>query len=63
MKEGASHAGGNGDQFPLPVEHLHLPGAGELWKIDGAAAADARSGLIIGGHGRKLWQQLPWMDE
>ena len=63
MEEGAGYAGGNGDQVALALEDFDLAGAGEVGKVDGAAAADAGGGGFVGGDGGKLRQELAGMDE
>lgn len=63
MEEGSGYAGGDGDQFPLAVEDFDLVGAGELGKVDGAAAADAGGGGLVRGDGRKLRQEFAGMHE
>jgi len=63
MEEGAGYAGGNGDEDALSVEDFDLAGAGEFGEVDGAAAADAGGGGVVGGDGGKLGQELAGMDE
>jgi hypothetical protein len=63
MEEGSGYAGGYGDQFPLASEDFDLAGAGEFGKVDGASAADAGGGGLIGGDGRKFGQELAGVDE
>ncbi len=54
VEEGAGYAGGYGDQVALALEDLYLAGAGDVGKVDGAAAADAGGGGFVGGDGRKM---------
>jgi len=49
VEERAGYAGGYGDQIALALEHFYLTGAGDVGKVDGAAAADARGGGFVGG--------------
>jgi len=63
VEEGAGHAGGDGDQFPLAAEDFDLAGAGKFGEIDGASVADAGSGEFVGGDGREVGQQFAGMDE
>ena len=63
MEQSAGDAGGDGDQFPLAAEDFDLAGARQFGEIDGATAADAGSGGFVGGDGRKLWEQLPRVNE
>ena len=63
VEEGAGHAGGDGDQFPLAAEDFDLAGAGKFGEIDGASVADASSGEFVGGDGREVGQQFTGMDE
>ena len=63
MEQGASDAGGDGDQVGLSGEDFYLAGAGEVGEVDRAAAADAGGGGLIGSDGRKLRQELAGMDE
>ena len=63
MKQSPGNSRGDRDQFPLPLKNLHLPGLREFGQIDGASAANSRGIGFIGGNARKLWQQLPGMNE
>jgi hypothetical protein len=63
MEEGSGYAGGYGDQFPLALEDFDVAGAGKLGEVNGAAAADAGGGGLIGGDGRKFGQELAGVDE
>src|SRR6267154_5594799 len=63
MEESAGDAGGNGDQVALAVEDFDLPRAGEFGEVDGASAADAGGGRLVGGDGRKVRQELTRVNE
>src|SRR5690242_8954354 len=63
MKQASGDAGGDRDQFPLPIEDFHARSAGEFRKVNRAAATDA-GGRFIGGSNRgKLGQELARMYE
>jgi len=63
MEEGSGDAVGNGDQVALAVEDFDLAGAGKVGKVDGASAADAGGGGLVGGDTRKVGQELARVDE
>jgi len=63
VEKGSGYAGGYGDEVPLALENFYLAGAGDVGKVYGASAADARGGGFVGGDGRKLRQELAGMDE
>ena len=52
--EGSGNAGGDRNEFRLPVEDFDVAGGGEFGEVDRAAAADAGGGGFIGGDGGKL---------
>jgi len=45
------------------MEDFDLTGAGEFGEVDGASAADAGGGRVVGGDRGKLRQELARMDE
>ena len=47
----------------LAGEDFDLAGAGEFGEVDGASAADAGGGGLVGGDGGKLGQELAGVDE
>ena len=63
MEERPGDPGCDGDQFPLPGEHLHLPGLGKLGQIYGSSVANQRRDLFSGRNAWKLGQQLAWVNE
>ena len=63
VEEGAGDAGGDGEQFGLAGEDFDLAGAGEFGEVDGASAADAGGGGLVGGDGGKVRQELAGVDE
>jgi hypothetical protein len=63
MKQGAGDPGRDGEQVALSEEDFDLAGAGEFGKVDGAAAADAGGGGLVGGNGGELWKELAWVDK
>ena len=63
VEEGAGNAGGDGEQFGLAGEDFDLAGAGEFGEVDGASAADAGGGRLVGGDGGKVRQELAGVDE
>ena len=63
VEEGAGDAGGDGEQFGLAGEDFDLAGAGEFGEVDGASAADAGGGRLVGGDGGKVRQELAGVDE
>ena len=63
VEESAGDAGGDGEQFRLAGEDFDLAGAGYVGEVDGASAADAGGGGLVGGDGGELGQELAGVDE
>src|SRR5260370_19913310 len=63
MKQRAGYAGGDGDEVALAGEDFDLAGAGEVGEVDGAAAADAGGGGVVGGDRGEMRQELARVDE
>ena len=58
MEEGASDAGGDGDQGALIGEDFDLTGAGNVGEVDSASTADEGAGGGVGGDGRESGEEL-----
>src|SRR5437899_350314 len=63
MEQRACDARGDGDQLPLAVENLYLPGARKLGQVDRPPCADSGSRLFVSRHAGKLRQELARMNE
>ena len=63
MEEGAGDAGGDGDEVALALEDFDLGRARVVGEIDGASAADAGSGEVVGGDRGKVRKKLARVDE
>ena len=63
VEQSSRDAGGDSDQFPLPIENLDLSGAGELGQVDGASAANTGGIGFIGGDAREMRKELAGMNE
>jgi len=63
MEQRAGDAGRDSDQCSLALKNFYLTGRREVGKIDGASAANAEGGGLVGSHGRKGRQKLARVNE
>jgi hypothetical protein len=63
VEEGAGYASGDGDQVALAGENFNLASAGKVGEIDGASAADADGGGLVGSDRWEVGEQFSGMDE
>lgn len=63
MEQGSGYAGGDGDEVALAGEDFDVAGAGDVGEVDGASAADAGGGGLVGGDGGELREQFAGVDE
>ncbi len=62
MEQGASYAGGDGNQIFLVGEDFDLAGARDIGEVDGASVADVSHGEFVGGNAGELREEFAGVD-